>query len=195
MKVRRVATGHTAEGKSVVVSDTEVDGDTVGLLPGFQFHQLWGADRAPRFPDDGSRPLGPGYFPPVGGYRFMLFTLPPHPAPRPATGDRNVMLSEMEAALPGLAAHMEPDSPGMHTTDTIDFEYVISGDVWLELDDAVQVHLRAGDTVVQNGTRHAWRNKGNEPCTIVVFSVGVNRQPSGIDVARRQFEARQASSR
>ena len=94
--------------------------------------------------------------------------------------------------MPGLAAHMEPNSPGMHTTDTIDFEYIISGDVWLELDDAVQVHLRAGDTVVQNGTRHAWRNKANKPCTIVVFMVGVNRQPSGIDVARRQVEARQA---
>ena len=40
----------------------------------------------------------------------------------------------------------------MHTTDTIDFEVVLDGEVWLELDDGVEVHLRAGDTVVQNGT-------------------------------------------
>jgi mannose-6-phosphate isomerase-like protein (cupin superfamily) len=184
MKVRRVATGHTAEGKSVIVSDTEVDGDTVGLLPGFRWHQLWGADRAPNFPDDGSRPLGPTFFPAVGGYRFMLLTLPPQSVPRPAPADRQAMLSELETTLPGLAAHMEANNPGMHTSDTIDFEYIISGEVWLELDDDVQVHLRAGDTVVQNGTRHAWRNKGDEPCAIVVFMIGVNRQPSGIDVAR-----------
>lgn len=183
MKVRRVATGHDTQGKSVVVSDTEVDADTVALLPGAEFHRLWGADRPPRFPDDGSPPAGPGYFPPLGGFRFMLFTVPPQ-ATSPATGDRQVMRTEMEAKLPGLAAHMERQNPGMHTTDTIDFEYIISGEIWLELDDGALVHLRAGDTVVQNGTRHAWRNKGSEPCSIVVFMVGTPRHPSGLEVAR-----------
>ena len=60
--------------------------------------------------------------------------------------------------------------PGMHTTATIDFEVVLDGEIWLELDDGVEVHLRAGDTVVQNGTRHAWRNHGDtrraaSPCS------------------------------
>jgi quercetin dioxygenase-like cupin family protein len=64
----------------------------------------------------------------------------------------------------------------MHTTDTIDFELVVSGEVWLELDDGKEVHLRAGDTVVQNGTRHAWRNKSTEPCRLVVFLAGANRR-------------------
>ena len=63
----------------------------------------------------------------------------------------------------------------MHTTDTIDFKYVISGEVWLELDDGVEVHLKAGDTLVQNGTRHAWPNKGSEPCRMVGFVVGAHR--------------------
>jgi quercetin dioxygenase-like cupin family protein len=90
----------------------------------------------------------------------------------------------MEAKLPGLATHMEPNHPGMHTTDTIDFEYIIEGEVWLDLDDGATVQLRAGDTVVQNGTRHRWRNEGAEPCRIVVFMVGTSREPSGIDVAR-----------
>jgi mannose-6-phosphate isomerase-like protein (cupin superfamily) len=185
MKVRRVTTGHTAAGKAVIVSDTEVDADTVSLLPGVQWHQLWGADRPPSFPDDGSRPASPSYFPPIGGYRFGLFTLPPRSAPRASPADFKPMLAEMDRILPGHGTHMEPANPGMHTTDSIDFEYIISGDVWLELDDHVRVHLHAGDTVVQNGTRHAWRNKGDEPCTIVVFMLGVNRKPSGIDVARR----------
>jgi quercetin dioxygenase-like cupin family protein len=72
----------------------------------------------------------------------------------------------------------------MHTTDSIDFEYIVSGEVWLELDDGATVHLRAGDTVVQNGTRHAWRNRGTEPCRVVVFMLGVPRQPSGLTMAR-----------
>ena len=64
----------------------------------------------------------------------------------------------------------------MHTSDTIDFEYVLSGEVWLELDDGKEVHLRAGDTVVQNGTRHAWRNKGTEPCRLVFCLIGARRR-------------------
>ena len=57
MAVRRVVTGHDADGKAVFVSDTAVDAGDAGLLPGSEFHQLWGADELPRFPDDGrSRP-------------------------------------------------------------------------------------------------------------------------------------------
>jgi quercetin dioxygenase-like cupin family protein len=83
---------------------------------------------------------------------------------------------ELEEKLPGMAEHMEPDNPGMHTTDTIDFEYIISGEVWLELDNGEEVHLKAGDTVVQNGTRHAWRNKSNDPCRLVACLIGANRR-------------------
>jgi quercetin dioxygenase-like cupin family protein len=71
---------------------------------------------------------------------------------------------------------MEADHPGMHTTDTIDFIYVVSGEVWLELDDGQEVHLRPGDTVVQNGTRHAWHNRGSDPCQMVGVLVGAHRK-------------------
>jgi quercetin dioxygenase-like cupin family protein len=81
----------------------------------------------------------------------------------------------MEQIWPGMASHMEPDNPGMHTTDSIDYEFVISGEVFLELDDGEEVHLKAGDTVVQNGTRHAWRNKGTEPYRMVVCLIGARR--------------------
>ncbi len=175
MKVRRVVTGHTPEGKATFVSDSEVEGLTVTLNPGAEFHRLWGGDEAPTFPDDGSSHDGQQYFPPVGGYRFGMFTVPPHFEALPADFDFAKGLAEVEEKLPGIAAHMEPDSPGMHTTDTIDFEYVISGEVWLELDDGKEVHLRAGDTVVQNGTRHAWHNKSDEPCQLVVFIAGAHR--------------------
>src|SRR3546814_4221265 len=47
------------------------------LMPGSEFHRLWGGDEAPRFPDAGDQPAAGSYFPPVGGFRFGLFTLPP----------------------------------------------------------------------------------------------------------------------
>ncbi len=175
MKVRRVVTGHTAEGKATFASDSEVDAITMALNPGAEFHQLWGGDVAPTFPDDGSPRDAPQYFPAVGGFRFGMFTVPPGSVKLPEDIDFPKAIAEVEEKLPGIAAHMEPDSPGMHTTDTIDFEYVISGEVWLELDDGEEVLLRAGDTVVQNGTRHAWRNKGTEPCRMVVFLIGAHR--------------------
>ena len=63
--------------------------------------------------------------------------------------------------LPGLIDVLEPNHPGMHTTDTVDFDIVISGEVYLELDDGEEVLLKAGDCVVQNGTRHAWHNRAS----------------------------------
>jgi uncharacterized cupin superfamily protein len=51
-----------------------------------------------------------------------------------------------------MAEVLEPENPGMHTTDTVDFDVVMSGEVYLELDDGSEVLLKAGDCVVQNGT-------------------------------------------
>ena len=67
----------------------------------------------------------------------------------------------------------------MHTTATIDFEVILRGEVILELDDGAQRRLRAGDTVVQNGTRHRWRNPGSEPAVMAVFMVGVPNAGTG----------------
>jgi hypothetical protein len=95
----------------------------MAMLPGAEFYRLWGGDAPPTFPDDGSQPDQPTYFPPVGGYRFGIFTVPPaSDAVPPADLDLEAGMADVEAKLPGLLAHMEPDAPGMHTTDTIDFE-------------------------------------------------------------------------
>jgi len=177
VNVRRVVTGHDAEGKSVFVSDTEVAPVTVPVIPGTEFHQLWGADETPHFPDDGKPPGYRTYFPPVGGFRFGFFTLPPSAQiTLPADLDLDAALTELDAKLPGMLGYMEPDAPGMHTTDTIDFEVVLDGEVTLELDDGASVHLRPGDTVVQNGTRHRWSNAGSDPARLAVFICGAHHE-------------------
>jgi hypothetical protein len=77
VNVRLVVTGHSAEGKSVVASDEEVDPVTVSLVPGVEFYRLWGVDPPPSFPDVGSQPAHTTYFPPVGGFRFGLCSIAP----------------------------------------------------------------------------------------------------------------------
>ena len=176
MDVRLVVTGQDpATGKSVFVSDTAVPPITLSQVKGPEFHRLWGSDTPPRLPTDGTRPAQAQYFPGPGGYRLGFFTLPPDGQEIAADFDLTAMLAEVAEKLPGMFDVNEPDNPGMHTTDTVDFEVVLSGEVWLELDDGAEVHLKPGDCVVQNGTRHAWHNKSKEPCTLFVALLGAER--------------------
>ena len=177
MQMRRVVTGHSGDGKSVVASDTQVDGFRPKLFPAMEFHALWGGDTAPTYPDNGS-PLTEGdWFPPLGGFRFLAVTLSPESDAPPEVTDEAAAVAEMEDFAPGLLAVMEPDTAGMHTTDTIDFIYVISGEVIMELDDGAEVHLSAGNTLVQSGTRHSWHNPGADPCRLIAVQIGAKRAP------------------
>ena len=147
---------------------------TVQLAPSAQFYPMWGSDEPCNFPDDGSPPAWASYFPGVGGFRFGLFTVAPRSAVLAADLDMQGAFEEMESKLPGLAGHMEPGKPGMHTSATVDYEFVVSGRVVLELDDGATKELTAGDTVIQNGTRHAWRNPYDEACLMVGVMVGAH---------------------
>jgi hypothetical protein len=174
MAVRRVVTGHDAKGKAVFASDVEVEPITVSLLPGTEFCRVWGADQPPRFPDDGAAPAAPMYFPPLGGFRFGSFTLAPDAVALPEDLDMAAAIGELNERLPGIGDALEPDHPGMHTTATVDYEYIVSGRCVLELDDGATRELAPGDTVIQNGTRHAWRNPYDDPCVIVFALIGAH---------------------
>jgi mannose-6-phosphate isomerase-like protein (cupin superfamily) len=175
--IRRVVTGHDTEGKARVVDDREVGPITSELIPGYAAYRLWGRDEHPTFPDDGSPRPAEAYYPPRDGSRFMVNVIPPgEPVPPPGL-DTAAALDTLERQMPGAMALIEPDTPGMHTTDTLDYVLVASGEVTLELDDGEHTLLRAGDVVIQNGTRHAWRNHSTEPCTIIGVAIGANRTP------------------
>jgi mannose-6-phosphate isomerase-like protein (cupin superfamily) len=177
VQVRRVVTGMDQGGKSVFVSDERVDPITVSLMPGLDFLNLWGGDGTPTLPADGTRPSSHAYFPPAGGYRFVFVTLPPDRSlSLPADLDLAQAMAEANEKLPGMMEHIEPNNPGMHTTDTVDLDLVLSGEVDLELDDGAEVHLTAGDCVIQNGTRHAWHNRSSEPCRMLSVLIGAARQ-------------------
>jgi len=174
MNVRQVVTGHDDRGKAVVVNDHQVEPITVSLAPGAGFIPLWASDEPQTYPDDGGNPAAVSWFPPIGGFRFAFFTLAPDDTVDPPE-DMDDAVAEIETKLPGLMATVEMDGSGMHTSDTTDFDVVLSGEIILELDDGVEVLLRPGDTVVQNGTRHRWRNPGSVPAVVAVAIVGAHR--------------------
>jgi mannose-6-phosphate isomerase-like protein (cupin superfamily) len=177
VKIRRVVTGHDASGKAVFASDSEVDAIVSPLMPGCEFHRMWSLDEAPTFPDEGVETPGTAWYPPVGGVRFAFFTLPPADTTPPPPDDLDfpAVLADIERQMPGILAPLDPNDPGMHKTDTVDFEVVVSGELWLELDDGVATLLKPGDTVVQNGTRHRWTNKGATPAVLALFLTGAKR--------------------
>jgi mannose-6-phosphate isomerase-like protein (cupin superfamily) len=176
MNVRCVVTGRAPSGKSVIARDSAVEPITLNSFPGYAFHRLWGADSPPQLPNHGTPPPPPRYFPPLGGFRFGFFTLPPNTEKLAESTDMAVAFTELQAKLPGMAEVLEPLHAGMHTTDTVDFDVVISGQVYLELDDGAEVLLKAGDCVVQNGTRHAWHNRSSQDCVIAVTLIGADHR-------------------
>lgn len=173
-KIRRVVTGHDSNGKAHVVDDRCIEPITSDVMPGYAAYRLWGRDERPTFPDDGSPHHAEAYYPPPDGSRFMINTFPPAELVLPED-DTTAALAELERQMPGAMAAMEPDTPGMHTTDTLDYVLIVSGEATLELDNGEQTVLHPGDVVVQNGTRHAWHNHTTKPCTIVGIALGATR--------------------
>ena len=104
---------------------------------------------------------------------FVSVTFPPDAVFDSDEFDAERAGREQGLLAPDLVACFEPGSHGMHATPTVDYVIVVHGEIWLDLGDGDEVHLRAGDTVVQNATRHAWRNHSSQPATLVVVMVGI----------------------
>ncbi len=77
--------------------------------------------------------------------------------------------------LPGMLEAMSLDGSFTHQTDTIDVVTVLVGRIVLELDGGAKKELGPADIVIQNGTRHAWRNPYDAPCTLHTVSIGIAR--------------------
>jgi hypothetical protein len=173
--IRRVVTAHDVSGKAVIASDELVTGDTSWVRPGFVVHRVWGWDMAPTSPDDGSQPATYDFFPPNGGVRFVIMSLSPDSTeidpPRVAASE---LVAEFARLLPGAARYVDRLDPRFHRTPTVDLAVVLSGRVTVLLDSGDRATLSAGDTLVQNGTSHAWSNVGPESAQIAFFLAGVS---------------------
>jgi hypothetical protein len=176
MSFRRVVTARNSAGKSVVISDGPSPREmALKHTPGFVSAPIWMSAATPALPAVGKDPMsvpGSNLLPPAGGSSFMVVTFPPDSVMMSADFDPAKAGPEHLAAAPGIAETFELDNPGMHTTPTVDYGVVLDGEIWLELDDGATVHLKQQDTFVQQGARHAWRNKGTKPATLVFVLVG-----------------------
>jgi hypothetical protein len=177
MRIRRVVTGNTPEGKAVIVSDAPAPRThDLKHVPGMSSTVLWGTDPETRDRTDGIDPT-PGYtrhLPENGGTRFTVVVFPPDAVFQAPGFDQEAADAEQREVSPGLAELFEPD--GMHVTDTVDHIIVLDGEVWLEVDDGARTRLSRGDVVIQNATRHAWRNTSDRPVTLAVLHLGIAAQ-------------------
>ncbi|WP_321968986.1 cupin domain-containing protein [Paraburkholderia tropica] len=158
--IRRVVTGHNSEGVGVVLMDGPTPYVRIRQSGGVISSRLWVTQRTPAniAGQHDRAALEIGVAPPVGGSVFRLVEFPPVDASAEHESFAN------EVGLSDAAAPAKRH-PFMHKTESVDYAIVVSGEIDLLLDDS-EVHLKAGDAVVQQGTDHAWVNRGSESCRI-----------------------------
>ncbi|CUR59408.1 conserved hypothetical protein [metagenome] len=147
---RRVVTGHTPDGVSVVLSDGPAPVSRELPDDGVAFHEIWSTEGAPAVvravePDEPTQ---------------RTLAVPPPPL------GTKIRINEF---APGHLDERGLQSP-VHRTATIDYGIVLEGQITLILDDS-EVTLHAGDIVVQRGTDHAWANRGDSVATVVFVLV------------------------
>ena len=180
--IRRVVTTHDVEGKAVVGID--------GLAPNVRIRKasgglvstlLWVTDETPadisERSDRADREIGVA--PPPRGSAFRIVDFPP--TADSASLDNEAVTREMGIRHGG--AKVGERHPLMHRTRSIDYAIVMSGEIDMLLDDT-EIHLRAGDVVVQQGTNHAWVNRGNETCRIAFVLIDAD-DPESIGEAEK----------
>lgn len=162
--IRRVVIHERADGKSAVANDEHVAGtsfDGTGVI-----NTLWGMDGMATFPDDGQKPFVTGLYPPPGGHRIHISRFSAGSTVKPADGDNLV-----NTGRDGSHA-----VPGMHKSDTADFDIILAGEIDCVLSDGTKLTFRAGEVVVMNGADHAWQNNGTEDAVVAFVMIGSARR-------------------
>lgn len=177
LAIRRIVTGHDEHGASMVALDGAAPrSDAFVHIRGMMSRLIWATAPLPTLPFDATDPTVSvkSIVPPQSGTRFLVVTFPPDSVFFAPDFDPAAATAENLAISPGLAELFEAD--GMHATPTIDYGIVLDGEIWLELDDGRAELLHQHDVIVQNGTRHAWRNKSDRSATLAFILIGAARE-------------------
>ncbi len=172
-EVRRVVTKIDSSGKAAVMFDGAVQ------LKSFRSPnpagEMWVTDKSlPDFNWSADRALTKvGLVPPKNGTIFRIVDFVPLSPEAERKMDINLMMKVVGDHAP--ARGLPPRHPMMHRTRSLDYAIIMSGEIDMLLDDS-EVHLKAGDVVVQQATNHAWVNRSGKPCR-VAFILMDSREP------------------
>lgn len=166
--VRRIVTGHDANGRSIVLrDDTSPHLRPSPVYPDRGLTDLWRTFATPDHNrgDADNAATEIVLTPPANGSVFRFFQIPPD--------DTNKNAEQLQAdadrtfAAMGAGHNRDPNArhPNMHKTDTIDYIILLEGEVTLILDEG-DVDMKPFDVVVQRGTNHAWSNRGTVPAVL-----------------------------
>lgn len=175
--IRRVVTGHDENGKAVVVMDGAAPNVRTRAVGDLVATQLWRTFATPA-DNSGHEDPATGEIrtpPPPGGTVFRITEFPP------VTPEVEALEHSAVAAALGAipAGDIVNKHPFMHRTNSVDYAIVLSGEIDMLLDDT-EVHVKAGDVIVQKGTNHAWVNRGTEPCRMAFILIDAEPIPNAV---------------
>ena len=160
-RVRRLVTGVDADGRSTIVLEDEGRWAKAGHgVPTYVATDLWRttttpADNTAELHDPMATDAQLSVGPTESGTVFRTLELPP---------DADWRLD---------ADGNETKPLAFHTTRSIDYAIVLSGEIYAVLDDT-EVLMRTGDVLVQRGTAHAWSNRSTASCLMAFVLIGGN---------------------
>ena len=166
---RRIVTIDREAGRGELVADgpaPDVRGDAA--RPGFAVQTLWVTDVHPAKIVYESMHLPHTLEPPAGGSICRVYTVPPDQTWQGKVGRQQVEAYFQAMGSPGACAYSsDAPHPYMQKTRTLEFVFVLEGEVVLVLD-AQEVALKQGDCVIQRGTRHAWSNRSGRAAVLAI---------------------------
>lgn len=167
--MRRIVTGHNEQGKAVIVSDGAPPKIIeLKAVPGTVFYEIWNTNASPVPIDNSDDPtLRPLQLHPTPNGSIIRFVDIPPDSVQDNISDADIAAGFGQIGAASAATHTD-DSPHklMHRTETIDYGILLSGELWLVLDEG-EAKLSPGDVVIQRGTNHAWANRSNEVARMV----------------------------
>ncbi|MFL5047189.1 MAG: cupin domain-containing protein [Xanthobacteraceae bacterium] len=170
--VRRIVVVDENDRSKVISDGPTPDVRTDPARPGFASHRLWVTDRTPIPLKNVRESLSTPHRlePPPGGSVCRIVTFPPDASFSGKVGGREVRAYFAAMGSPGASTYSgQAPHPYMQKTRTLDLCLVLEGEITLILD-TQEVQLKAGDTVVQRGTNHAWSNRSDKPCIVAISS-------------------------
>ena len=175
-EVRRVVTTVDANGKAVVLFDGDNPHKVVREGRKTVSRLLWTTQETPA---DIAGPLDRatvkvGVAPTAGGSIFRIVDIPPTPK---EVDDLPLDYHHAQHGASTPKRHMPPRHPLMHATRTVDYAIIMEGEIDMLLDDS-EIHLKAGDVLVQQGTNPAWVNNSDKVCRMAFVLIDAEEPPA-----------------